>query len=99
MLRSLCLAVFLIVTAVNVYSQSALERASITGVVLDQTGAAIAGAKVQLSVGDISQQSTTTDQSGGFRFTRVAPAKYQIQVVTIAAQPPRRLQMSFRLEF
>ncbi len=80
MRRSFWLAVALIVIAATGSAQSPSARAPIVGVVHDQTGAVIAGAKVELRVGNISQQSTSTDQSGSFQFKRVSPGKYQVQV-------------------
>ncbi|MEA2175578.1 MAG: hypothetical protein QOD00_3170 [Blastocatellia bacterium] len=110
MLRgSLWLLVLLSVVNVTGYSQSTPNLSSLTGVVLDQTGAAIAGAKVELSVGDTSPRSTTTDQSGGFRFNRIRPANYQLKVtsegfepttveVTVGAQPSAPLQISLAVK-
>jgi outer membrane receptor protein involved in Fe transport len=105
MYRSFCLMVLLIVTATTGVSQASLDRSTLTGIVHDQTGAAIAGAKVELSINNILKQSTTTDQSGSFRFNRVPPAKYQVQAtsqgfeptsmdVTIGSQPLAPLNIS-----
>jgi outer membrane receptor protein involved in Fe transport len=101
----LWLLVVLSVVSVTCYAQSTPNLSSLTGVVLDQTGAAIAGAKVELRVGNTSQRSATTDQSGSFRFNRIRPAEYQLQVtsegfepttvdVTIGLQPPAPLHIS-----
>jgi outer membrane receptor protein involved in Fe transport len=106
MLRwSFWLLVLLSVGSITCYSQSTPNLSSLTGVVLDQAGAAIAGAKVELKVGNTLQCSATTDQSGSFRFNRVRPADYQLQVtsegfepatvdVNVGAQPPAPLQIS-----
>ena len=105
MRRSLLLAGLLIIIAANGYAQTPANRAVVTGVVQDQTGAAIVGAKVELSGGNVSPQSVTTDQSGVFRFPRIPPAKYQFRVssegfepatveVTVGAQPPAPLSIS-----
>jgi outer membrane receptor protein involved in Fe transport len=107
--RFFWLVFLLMVTTVTVFSQTSSERASVTGVVLDQAGAAIAGAKVQLNATGISQQSTSTDQAGAFRFTRVPFAKYQIQVfsegfessavdITVGSQSPAPLQITMTIE-
>jgi outer membrane receptor protein involved in Fe transport len=99
------LLILLSVVSINGYSQSTPNLSSLTGVVLDQAGAAIAGAKVELSAGNTSQRSTITDQSGSFRFNRIRPASYQLQVtsegfepatldVNVGAQPPAPLQIS-----
>jgi outer membrane receptor protein involved in Fe transport len=93
------------VFAVPGYSQSTSNGSSFAGIVLDQAGAAIAGAKIELTAGGVSQQSTTTDQSGSFSFKRVPPAQYQIRVtsegfepaivdVTVGSQPPAPLHIS-----
>ncbi len=98
-------AVLLLVISAAGNSQSPSDRSSITGVVQDQTGAAIVGALVELSGGNMTQRSTKTDQSGSFRFNRVPPAKYQIEVtyegfesttadVTVGSQPPAPLRIS-----
>jgi hypothetical protein len=95
----------LIIIAASGYAQTPSNRSALTGIVRDQTGAAIVGAKVELSGGGVPPQSATTDQSGGFRFTRVPPAKYQLQVssegfepatveVTVGAQPTAPLSIS-----
>jgi len=106
MLRcSFWLLVLLSVVSITGYSQSTPNLSSLTGVVLDQTGAAISGAKVELRVGTTSQRSTTTDQSGSFRFNRIRPAIYQLQVtsegfeatttdVTVGVQTPAPLHIS-----
>lgn len=85
--RPLWLAVLLIVTAATGFSQTSLDRSILTGIVHDQTGATIAGAKVEISVDNILKQSTTTDQSGSFRFSRLPPTKYQVQVTSKGFEP------------
>ncbi len=67
-------------SCVTVFSQSAVDRSTVTGTVSDQTGAAIAGAKVELQLAEKIQQTTVTDQSGVFRFRTVTPAKYKLIV-------------------
>jgi hypothetical protein len=61
-------------------AQSPSTRFAISGVIQDQAGAAIAGALVELTSGSVTQQSATTDQSGGFRFNRLPLGKYQVRV-------------------
>jgi len=84
--------------------QSSSRRSTITGVVSDQAGAAIVGAQVELKTARASQQSTITDQSGGFHFNEVPAGKYQVVVsyesfesstieVNVGAQPPVPLQV------
>ncbi len=67
-------------SCLTVFSQSAVDRSTVTGTVFDQTGAAIAGAKVDLQLAEKIQQSTVTDQSGVFRFRTVTPHKYKLIV-------------------
>ena len=69
--RSFLFASLLIIIAATGYAQTPANRGVLTGVVQDQAGAAIVGARVELSGGGVPPQSVTTDQSGGFRFTRI----------------------------
>jgi hypothetical protein len=60
--------------------QSAPRTVAVAGVVQDQTGAVLPGAAVMLSPsGATGTQQTTTDQSGVFRFERIAPGEYDIR--------------------
>ncbi|HAF15375.1 MAG TPA: hypothetical protein DCK99_17095 [Blastocatellia bacterium] len=104
MSRAVWLAALVLIGSITAQAQSPSARFSISGVVQDQAGAAIVGARVELSAENIRQQSTTTDQSGSFQFQRVPPGKYQVQVsfqgfesatvdVSVAAQPPAPLQV------
>jgi Carboxypeptidase regulatory-like domain/TonB dependent receptor len=79
-------------------------RNSISGLVQDQAGAAISGAIVEIVAGTVTQPSTTTDQSGSFRFNRLPSGKYQLKVrsegfevatveVTVGSQPQPPLQI------
>ena len=98
------LAAFLLFASLVGYSQSPSARNSISGLVQDQAGAAISGATVEIVAGSVTQQSTTTDQSGNFRFNRLPPGKYQVRVksegfelttvdVTVGSPPPPPLQV------
>ena len=55
--------------------------ANIQGTVVDQSGAAVAQAKVDL-LNTITQvtANTTTDASGSYRFLSLAPGSYEISV-------------------
>jgi outer membrane receptor protein involved in Fe transport len=103
--HSFRLAGLLIIIAATGYAQTPANRGVLTGVVQDQTGAAITGAEVELSAEGVSPRSVTTDQSGGFRFTRISPATYHLRVsskgfeqatveVNIGAQPTAPLTIS-----
>jgi outer membrane receptor protein involved in Fe transport len=106
--RSFWLMVLLIVTGTTGFSQVSSDRSILTGIIHDQNGAVISGAKVDLSVNNISQQSTTTDQSGSFRFNQILPARYQVQVtyqgfepvtqyITVGQLPPAPLSISMTI--
>src|ERR1700737_3169088 len=54
---------------------------AITGVVLDPSGAAVSGAQVALtSTAGTSIGNTTTDNTGSFRFEKLASGLYSIDV-------------------
>jgi hypothetical protein len=62
-------------------AQSPSARFSISGVIQDQAGAAIVGARVELAAANTATaQSTTTDQAGHFEFKRIAAGQYQLHV-------------------
>jgi Carboxypeptidase regulatory-like domain len=80
---------------------------SVTGVVLDQTGAILPGASVDLlAPSGVVVQTTKADQSGTFRFEPVAPGAYDLRAtyegfapasvrVRVAARPlaPQKLML------
>ena len=81
------------------------SRFVISGMVQDQSGAAIVGARVELDdASTTGKQSTTTDQTGRFEFKRIASGTYRLQVsstgfesskldVTVGSQSPAPLQL------
>jgi hypothetical protein len=105
MSRAALLAILLLIGCFIVRAQSPSARFSISGVVQDQAGAAIVGARVELgAVGSSGAQSTTTDQAGHFEFKRIAAGQYQLQVssqgfestpleVKVGSQSPAPLQV------
>ncbi|HMG74963.1 MAG TPA: carboxypeptidase regulatory-like domain-containing protein [Pyrinomonadaceae bacterium] len=92
------LTTIILLTSVLVFSQPSSGRSSLTGVVQDQTGAAIVGARVELRTANASQQGAVTDQSGNFQFKAIRLGKYQLLIsspgfesattdVVVGAQP------------
>ena len=62
-------------------STAPTEALSISGVVLDPSNAAIAGAKVTLHGGSFENEPfTATDLTGHFQFTGVPPGNYEVEV-------------------
>jgi hypothetical protein len=104
MSRVALLAVLVLIGSFTAHAQSS-ARFSISGVVQDQAGATIGGARVVLSAPNTSTpQSTTTDQAGRFEFKRIAAGKYQVQVsdagfettnvdIIVGSQSPAPLQV------
>src|SRR6266699_2741561 len=61
-------------------SSSALaQTGSLRGLVTDQNGAVIAGAKVSVSGPSGLLRTTNTDKSGSYSFTGLAPGDYEVQ--------------------
>lgn len=77
--RLICCLIVLVLTAVFVAGQA--ETGQIVGTVTDQSGAAVPGAKVTIkSVATAYQRSQTSDAGGGFVFTNLQPAPYDVSV-------------------
>ncbi len=104
MSRAAWLAALVLIGSFTGQAQSPSARFSISGVVQDQAGAAIVGARVELAASTPAAQSTTTDQAGSFQFKRIAAGKYHIQVsyqgfesttlyVTVGSKPLAPLQV------
>lgn len=68
--------------------QSPNQAASITGTVVDGSGAVIAGARVLLTRDDhVSSQEILSDQDGQFSFTNLTPGPYSITVTSEGLEP------------
>jgi hypothetical protein len=105
MSRAALLAALVLIGCFTGHAQSPSARFSISGMVQDQAGAAIVGARIELGAPNIPGiQSTTTDQAGQFEFKRIAAGKYPLRVssqgfesttldVTVGSQAPAPLQV------
>ncbi|MEK6325454.1 MAG: carboxypeptidase regulatory-like domain-containing protein [Acidobacteriota bacterium] len=99
-----CLTLMLI-AVISVLGQSPTRSFDVSGVVLDPSGALISDAKVVLRrVGQLAEQSKTTNQRGEFRFTRLVSGDYELEVartgfkrtitqLTIGAKSPPPLEI------
>ena len=73
-------SVLLLLVSRGAAGQTAVQSVAVTGVVLDQTGAVLPGASVQLVGGGAAVvQSTAADGKGQFRFDRVAAGQYELR--------------------
>ena len=105
MSRAVLLAALVLICSFTGHAQLPSARFSISGVVQDQAGAAIVGARIELGAPNTpGTQSTTTDQAGQFEFKRIAAGKYPLRVssqgfesttldVTVGSQTPAPLQV------
>ena len=59
---------------------AAQQTAAISGVVSDQTGASVAGAKVELVSGLVVTRSVATDSEGRYRVEGLQPSEYTVRV-------------------
>src|SRR5437879_4205199 len=103
--RMAALTALVLIIAFAGRAQSPSARFSVSGVVQDQAGAAIVGARLELGAASTAGiQSATTDQSGRFEFKRIASGAYRLQVsspgfestkldVTVESQSPAPLQV------
>jgi hypothetical protein len=78
---------------------------SVSGTVVDQTGAVLPNAQVELRAASGQAQSTTSGESGQFQFSAVAPGRYDIVAslggfetttvhVTVGGRPPAALRVT-----
>jgi outer membrane receptor protein involved in Fe transport len=79
-IRFMVLSLFVLCVSLSAFAQSS-TTGSIEGTVIDQAGAAVPGATVNVSGSNlISAQSATTDDSGHFRFLSLPPGRYMVTV-------------------
>jgi Ca-activated chloride channel homolog len=81
----------LLVCLLGVGFQQATKPASvagtITGIVVDQAGGAVAGATVELVANQRVQRTRTTDPQGAFRFDAVPGGNYNVRVRHVGFKP------------
>jgi outer membrane receptor protein involved in Fe transport len=75
MIRWLATACLILTFTMSARAQSA----GISGTVIDESGAGVPGATIQLT-GGARRESTTTGQGGAYRFSGVASGRYQLTV-------------------
>ena len=69
---------------------AAQQSTTISGVVLDQTGASVAGAKVELVRGLAVTRSVATDSEGRYRVEGLQPSEYTVRVTAPGFQSMER---------
>lgn len=67
---------------VSVLAQSPADRLSISGIIVDPSGAAIPAVAVSLHEPGRTERTVTTNPSGAFVFTPVAPGDYEIRAIS-----------------
>jgi hypothetical protein len=72
---------------VSVPPSISAQSGSVTGTVIDPTGAVIAGAQVTLKVQDRADQQAQTGNQGLFSFDHVAPGPFQLTIEAIGFEP------------
>src|SRR5712672_250164 len=82
MVRWLAAACFVLTVAVTAGAQTA----QVTGTVVDESGAGVPGASVQLS-GTTIRALATSGQGGAYEFTNVAPGTYQLTATIVGFAP------------
>ncbi len=78
--RNLVLLVIVVVGAIVGTPGLATDTGSVSGTVLDPSGAVVPGAAVTLRGSDGNQRTTSSGEDGSFLFDVIAPGHYAIQV-------------------
>ena len=79
-IRFIVLSLFVLCFSLSAFAQSS-TTGSLEGTVVDQAGAAVPGATVNVTSPNlISAQSVTTDDSGHFRINNLPPGRYLVSV-------------------
>src|SRR5690349_7712005 len=80
MMKFIVTAGFAVVFCAATFGQTVVTG-DITGTVVDQSGAVVSGATVNLvSIDSGSKQTTTTSNFGGYRFALLKPGEYTVNV-------------------
>ena len=85
--RGVVLSAVLLVAPMSSFAQ---QTASLTGIVSDQTGASVAGARVELVGGPGASRATTTGTDGRYRFEGVEAGSYTVRVTARAFHSAER---------
>ena len=94
--RNLAILTAIAISIVGTSMLAAAQQPSvISGAVSDQTGASVAGAKVELLGGTAATRATATDSQGRYRFEAVQPGEYTVRVTASGfLQIERRLNVT-----
>ena len=82
----LCAAAFMLLTAIPVTAQ----QSQLGGTVLDETGAALPGVRVELRTGAAALRQTETDERGRYRIDGIAPGQFEVSFTLINFATVRR---------
>src|SRR5467141_1563945 len=78
LVRSICLALVLLTSIVS-FAQT--ESATMSGTVMDRSGAVVADAKIEVTNSDTNvRTATTTNKSGTYVVTGLRPGRYRMAV-------------------
>ncbi|HYK91632.1 MAG TPA: carboxypeptidase regulatory-like domain-containing protein [Acidobacteriota bacterium] len=72
------LSILLLASVVSGLAQDIMTKGSISGTVVDSSGAVVPGAQVS-ATGEIAKRSTATDDSGRFEFPDLLPGSYVVK--------------------
>jgi iron complex outermembrane receptor protein len=84
------LAVVIVALLIGPSLSFAQQTAAVSGLVSDPTGAAVAGAKVELSSSRVGIRSAATDGQGRYRVEGLPPGDYTVRVTAQGFQPSER---------
>ena len=88
--RRVVLAIVTVLVAGVVAAGAAQSPGGVRGMVSDQTGAAIVGARVQLVASGSAERATLTDRDGRFRFDGLQSGDYTLRVAASGFQSAER---------